>query len=142
MMNTVECIACGHVGSTKTKGSFIITIVLLCFGFIPGLIYEIWRRSGGKVCSACGSQSVKLYIPAQRMAQPPINHIQQVEPIRTHNTTKLVAEDAYSYNAGVRLNQENQGGNSEFKECPLCAEEIKIAAIKCKHCGSIIEEAP
>lgn len=29
-------------------------------------------------------------------------------------------------------------GNEE-KECPFCAEIIKINAIKCKHCGSMLE---
>lgn len=141
-MATVECLVCGHVGSSKTKGSFAITIILLFIGFLPGVIYEIWRRSGGKVCSACGSHSVKLYVPVQRIVQQPINHAPQTKTIRAHNKTKLVADGAYSYNSGVRLNQEDQGKNSEFKECPFCAEQIKIAAIKCKHCGSMMEDTP
>lgn len=28
--------------------------------------------------------------------------------------------------------------NSEFKQCPFCAETIRTAAIKCKHCASNI----
>ena len=31
---------------------------------------------------------------------------------------------------------------SDTKLCPFCAEEIKSAAIKCKHCGEMLAERP
>ncbi|GEM_PF-2108994 len=54
----ISCNNCGHIGWSKNKGSFLITIVLLIFFFIPGLIYEIWRNIGLGACKNCGSTAV------------------------------------------------------------------------------------
>ena len=54
----ISCNNCGHTGWSKNRGSFLITIVLLIFFFVPGVIYEIWRRTGLGVCSNCGSDQV------------------------------------------------------------------------------------
>lgn len=29
----------------------------------------------------------------------------------------------------------------EVKQCPFCAEDIRAAAVKCKHCGSMLDRA-
>ncbi len=39
---------------------------------------------------------------------------------------KMIAEKAMS--------------NGDFKKCPFCAELVLIEAIKCKHCGSMVNE--
>lgn len=31
--------------------------------------------------------------------------------------------------------------NSQYKQCPFCAEDIKADAIKCKHCGEMLDGA-
>lgn len=30
---------------------------------------------------------------------------------------------------------------NDTRPCPLCAETIKLAAVKCKHCGGDVEQA-
>lgn len=32
--------------------------------------------------------------------------------------------------------------NAATRTCPFCAEDIKIEALKCKHCGSMLEPLP
>lgn len=51
----ISCNNCGHIGWSRNRGNFLITIVLLIFFFIPGVVYEIWRRSGLGVCDNCSS---------------------------------------------------------------------------------------
>jgi len=63
-VNTVICTKCGSTGWPRRKnpGSFAVTILLLLFFIIPGLIYEAWRIfSTYKVCKLCGSRDI---IPA------------------------------------------------------------------------------
>ena len=57
---TFKCPNCDKKSEVKpaVRGSLLITLVLLCFGILPGVIYEIWRGSKKVVkCPECGKQS-------------------------------------------------------------------------------------
>lgn len=55
------CPTCGSVGAptTRTKGSFLIEVLLWCCFIIPGVIYSLWRvTSREKACPACGASGM------------------------------------------------------------------------------------
>ena len=71
IMTIIYCNNCKQCGESKLKGSTGITVILILFYIIPGIIYMIWRRSGLGICKFCGSSNV---IPAN---QKPVQQIQQ-----------------------------------------------------------------
>ncbi|MDH0032005.1 MULTISPECIES: zinc ribbon domain-containing protein [unclassified Acinetobacter] len=82
------------------------------------------------------------YLPLA--AEPKSNMDQQSLPSHSilnqqpQLNSHVVTRDAFSYYAdSSSLNNEN---DIEYKSCPHCAENIKITAIKCKHCGGMIDE--
>ena len=58
------CTTCGaqtDMPQSKTRGSFVIEVVLWLALIIPGLLYSLWRQSTRrKVCPACGSATLIL----------------------------------------------------------------------------------
>lgn len=67
----VVCQNCGHVGepSQKQRGSTLVTIILLLFWILPGVIYYIWRSADKSLrCDSCHSLNV---IPADTEAAKP-----------------------------------------------------------------------
>jgi len=57
-MSNQICSNCGETGKTKTvvQGSFMIEVVLWCFGILPGVVYSLWRgTTRTKGCGSCGS---------------------------------------------------------------------------------------
>lgn len=136
----VECIACGHVGAAKKRGSTFVLVLLLIFFFPIGILYWLFNRNGGGVCSACRSQNIKLYVPKPRIQQESTNQSIQPQQLKSSGMTKLVSNDVFSYNAGKQVQFDES--NVEQKNCPDCRELIRFDARKCKHCGSMLEEAP
>lgn len=48
------CSYCGHVGGGKIGGSVWLTLLLIFLYIIPGIAYEIWRRTEKyQVCEKC-----------------------------------------------------------------------------------------
>ncbi len=53
------CTNCGNVEEGKVGGSLILTLILLLFWIIPGLIYEVWRTSEKQLqCKKCHSKGL------------------------------------------------------------------------------------
>lgn len=56
------------------------------------------------------------------------------EPPRDpQQTSNRVVGDLFSYN------EIQHSDETEMKACPICHEQIRITAIKCKHCNSMLE---
>lgn len=68
MAQRVYCSNCKSVTIPKPSGSVIITLILILFYIIPGIIYEIWRGKN-KRCGQCGSSAIMpLHSPAAQQA--------------------------------------------------------------------------
>lgn len=52
---------------------------------------------------------------------------------------KMVEQPAALRETIQELAGENQESDDDTKECPFCAETVKVRAVKCKHCGSDLE---
>jgi hypothetical protein len=124
----VECQVCKTVTKSELKGSTLISFITFWFFMmIPGIIYMIWRRGGIGVCANCRSP---LVIPCVKKEK-------SREIIHLNSGSKMVAHDPFAFNAGKKIQLDNHG--VEQKQCRFCKENIRFDAIKCKHCGSMLE---
>lgn len=68
------CTNCGMISVPviRTRGSVIVEIILWLCGFLPGLIYRLWRKSGmhENCCPQCGASNMApLGAPVTRKIQ-------------------------------------------------------------------------
>lgn len=121
------CLKCGKTGvpTRKVAGSGLIEIILWLLFLVPphvwgfaGVIYSIWRRNAAKrVCDSCGGTDlVPVDSPTAIASLSPATPPAIAEPAPVTPPT----------------------ASEETKRCPMCAEVVLAAAVKCKHCGSAI----
>lgn len=59
MMAKKLCLRCGLQSKGTVRGSLLVTLFLLCFGILPGILYECWRTAGGRnQCRHCGNSGM------------------------------------------------------------------------------------
>ena len=113
----VYCRNCKRCDVSKPKGTIWITLILLLFYIVPGIIYEIWRNSGLGVCKSCGSED--LLREEDKPIQPP------------PQLTTAFSNYSPTY--------EKPSETVKQVNCPDCREMIRFDARKCKHCGSYVD---
>ena len=93
MGNVVECQVCGHIGATKNKGSLLVLILLLLFLFPIGVLYWLLNRKS-KVCSACSSNNIRLYVPRKQIQQSAQSIGSNVQQIQCPDCREYIRYDA------------------------------------------------
>lgn len=99
MAKQLICTLCGYTGSPKkkTKGNFLIEVILWLFFIIPGLIYSIWRLSNKQeTCPKCGNASMipsdspqGQKLAAEQRSNPSISR-ESLEPEKNPNKTRNI----------------------------------------------------
>ena len=126
-------IVCGIVGLILgDKKGMPGTGALLGFSLgIIGIVILITLEDKYKTCPGCGN----------RLRPDAIRCLSCGYDVR-NVTVKKPPEFNQTLPQNIQTDAESAMGtesSSDWKRCPYCAEEIRAAAIKCKHCGSMLQ---
>lgn len=115
-------------------------------GYLGGLELQKARVEARNRCPQCGSTDFVQGGTTLGNRAKPVNKIALIKDYRNETGASLVeakqvvegrlASGYYDAPAEVAA---VAPVTSDTRSCPYCAEEIKSAAIKCKHCGSEVE---
>lgn len=116
------CTRCGNKGPGlwETRGSTRTEVLLYLPLLVPGMLYSAWRRTGrAQRCRRCGSTDL----------------VPETSPEGRRILTLLDSEEVRSPLRQLGRPRPATTTAELEKECPECAERIKVAARVCRYCG-------
>lgn len=111
-------------------------VLLVIAGLVWGLIAFNMDTTVTTESETVGSGEYSIYMPSQT-----VNNLGLMETRRNHlmfsGLTILVGVLLFGFGS---ISTKSSEDNPSLKPCPICAEKIQIAAVKCRFCGTEISE--
>lgn len=140
----------------KTTAGVITVVVgglILLIGWYPGRVAKRRSHPNARAIEMMGRASVLLWISALALSweivpvlvMPEFKDVDWKSAIGLFSWILLPLGGCVWLGALIWANiqVENHAiAHQASKQCPFCAEPIAVAAIKCKHCGSLLSEVP
>lgn len=130
------CIWVGSAASNKGRSGFFWFLLAFLFsplvtGVILACVKDLKTEANMKKVKMQQQQLKDRVVLNEKLTEHRLNRVES--DVNTLNGVKN----------GGSISNASQNTNligNDTKECPACAETIKTAAIKCKHCGVMLNE--